>query len=182
LLEEGEDEELLEEGEEPLELESGDDLAQKALAEANSAALPAMSSRGNNNALGESLTSLQNVIERNVDLLDELKDQLKQYRESLKNLFENDTELSTAEEQVSTMTQKVKERKTKIQGSAEAMQLKAHISEVNDQKKEIEEALNNHFLNLYQITGAKTFDTSSGEQREFNIRASVKGKKNPKAA
>jgi hypothetical protein len=169
---------MLEEGTEPEALESGDDLAQKALQAAQQASLPTPQAPGKNNAaLGEALTSLQNIIERNVSELDRLKEALQIERESLKNVFENDTELSTVQDQVELATQKVKEQKTRIQGSMQVLELKNKIAEINEQKKEIEEALNNHLLNLYQITGTKTFDTSTGEQREFSIRASIKGKK-----
>jgi DNA repair exonuclease SbcCD ATPase subunit len=128
--------------------------------------------------VAETLHSLQNIIERNVSELDRLKEQMKSFRDSLKNIMINDETLSDAEDQAAAMTQKVKERKSQLQASPEVNQLKANISEINERKKEIEEALNTHLLNLYQFTGAKTFDTSTGETREFEIRASVKsGKK-----
>ena len=61
--------------------------------------------------------------------------------------------------------------------------LQNKVTEFNAEKKELQEALNNHLLNLFQITGTKTFDMSSGEQREFSIRASLlSGKKSEKAA
>jgi hypothetical protein len=174
------EDDLLEAGDDTLELESGDDLAAQALAEANEIQLPSPSGIGSPQALGDALTALQNVIERNVNELDRIKEELQVERESLKNVFENDVELAEAEEQATVVTQKLKERKTKIQTSPQAMQLKSKIGELTEQKKEIEEALNNHLLNLYQVTGAKMFDTSDGSQREFDIRASIKGAKKSK--
>ncbi len=173
------DEQLLEEGEETPQLESGDDLAQKALAAANQNALPSVSKAAvDPSALGETLTSLQNVIERNAIELDRIKEELKLNRDSLKSIFENDTTLAEVEEKAAQVTQKVKERKAEIQSTLEVNQLKSEIGDLTSQKKEIEEALNNHLLNLYHITGSKTFDTSDGQQREFDIRASMKsGKK-----
>lgn len=154
-------------------LEAGDDTL--ALPESDTPVLPAGMSQ---EKIGETLHALQNVIERNVSELDRLKEQMKSYRDSLKNIMINDETLSEAEEQAKAMTQKVKERKSQLNANPEVNQLKANISEINERKKEIEEALNNHLLNLYQFTGAKTFDTSTGETREFSIRASVKsGKK-----
>jgi hypothetical protein len=179
LLDTGADVAALPEGEELPELESGDDLANQALAEANNSQIP-LPSKAGNQALGDALTALQNVIERNVNELDRIKEELQVERESLKNVFENDVELAEAEEQASVITQKLKERKTRIQTSPQAMQLKSKIGELTEQKKEIEEALNNHLLNLYQVTGAKMFDTSDGTQREFDIRASIKGMKKQK--
>jgi hypothetical protein len=173
------DDHLLEEGDETPQLESGDDLAQKALSQANQSALPSAnsSSTQDSSQIAETLTALQNVIERNANELDRIKEELQIQRESLKNVFENDTELNEVEEQAQLVTQKLKERKAKVQASPQVLQYKTKIGELSEQKKEIEEALNNHLLNLYQVTGAKTFDTSSGEQREFNIRATIKGSK-----
>lgn len=171
------DDALLEAGDDMPALESGDDVAAQALAEASQRTLPSPTSGAANDpaALAQTLTSLQNVIERNANELDRIKEMMKQYREELKNVFENDAELADAEEKVTQLTQQVKEKKTKIQNSPQVIQIKASITELNEQKKEIEEALNNHLLNLYQVTGTKTFDTSDGQQREFNIKATLKG-------
>ena len=161
-------------------LESGDDLAAKALAAASAAELPATTSsptKPKGAELAETLTSLQHVIERNAMELDRLKNELKEARESMKNVAENDTELAEAEEKANVFMQQMKERKAKLQTSPQVVQLKTKIGELNEQKKEVEEALNNHLLNLFQITGTKTFDTSSGEQREFSVRASLKSGK-----
>lgn len=147
--------------------QSGDDLANAALNDVNKS----------NADVGETLTSLQNIIERNANELDRIREQLKTERESLKGVFENDSELAHAEEEVTAVIQQVKERKSKLQNSPQANQIKTKITELNDQKKEIEEALNNHLLNLYQMTGTNTFDTSDGQQREFRVRASLMGGK-----
>jgi chromosome segregation ATPase len=164
---------------------TGDDLAAKALADTSQESLPAgddipvlPASPAAKQKVGETLTALQNVIERNVSELDRLKEQLTSYKDSLRNIMDNDETLSAAEEKATQVSQKVKERKAELHSTLEANQLKANITEVSARKKEIEEALNNHLLNLYQLTGAKTFDTSAGETREFDIRASIRsGKK-----
>jgi small-conductance mechanosensitive channel len=189
-----EDDELTENEEEVLETDSdsededdsetGDDLATKALAQAQKTSMAGSTSASSSTpaaqkALGETLTALQNVIERNADQLDEIKGKIKQFREELKNVLENDEILSDVEQQASQMTQKVKERKSQLQGSAQVTQIKSNLMEVIEQKKEVEEALNNHLLNLYQVTGTKTFDTSSGQTREFSIKASIKGSRKP---
>jgi len=159
--------------------QTGDDLAQQALADAtqNQHVTPAALNAADPDDLAQTLTSLQNIIERNANELDRIKEQLKAQREGLQSVFENDEELSDVQDQATAITQKVKERKSKLQASQQVNQLKAKVAELLEQKKEIEEALNNHLLNLYQITGTKTFDTSTGEQREFEVRASIKGKK-----
>ena len=159
------------------QITTSDDLAQAALRQANaSSGVPV---GGSADETAEALTGLQNIIERNANELDRIKEQLKIERNSLKNVFENDTELAQVEEQATQVVQQVKERKSKLQTSPQVTQLKSKIGELNDQKKEIEEALNNHLLNLYHITGTNTFDTSDGAQREFRVRASLMGSKKP---
>jgi len=126
--------------------------------------------------LAQTLQSLQNIIERNANELARVKDELKGKRESFKSLFENDAPLQEIKAEVEVMTQQVKERKSKINNDPQATSLKLGISELNQEKKEIEETLSNHLINYYSITNSKSFDTSAGDQWEFDIRAKVKGK------
>jgi len=130
------------------------------------------------NQVAQTLTSLQNVIERNANELTRVADELKLKRESLKNVFENDTTLAVAEEQVQLLSNEVKAQRTKLQADPQVTSLKVQIGELNEQKKEIEETLSNHLVNYYQMTNSTSFDTSDGDQWEFNIRAKVKARKN----
>lgn len=127
--------------------------------------------------LAESLNSLQNLIERNANELDRLGSAQKELRESLKNIFENDAPLAEAEQKATEITQQLKERKQYLDGSPEVRQLKMKLSELKEEMNEIVETLNNHLINLFQLTGSNSFDTSDGDQREFSIRAKVKPKK-----
>lgn len=129
------------------------------------------------NRVAESLSSLQNLIERNADQLDKLREQQKQLRESLKNLFENDAQLAEAEQKATLVTQELKERKQALDNSPEVKQLKLKLSDLKEELKELEETLNNHLISLFQMTGSSSFDTSDGDQREFSVRAKVKPKK-----
>lgn len=154
-----------------LQLDNGDDLALDALSQASENDEVEQSDK-----VAETVMSLQNVIERNADQLDKLKNDLKILREQLKDVFENDVELTDAEEQYKTLSNNVKARKTKLQADPTVTRLKVQIGELNESKKEIEEALSGHLVNYYQLTNSTSFDTSDGDQREFSIRASVKGK------
>ncbi len=159
-------------------LESGEDLARKALEAADELSLPADvgvdAEVAASDQLAETLTHLQNVIERNVSELKRLKEEIKLKRESLKSVFENDTELAEAEVQAEAVTQQVKERRARLQSDPQSASLKAQIAETNQEKKEVEEALNNHLLNYYSLTNSMSIDTSDGDQLEFKVRASIK--------
>lgn len=126
--------------------------------------------------LGATYQALQNVIERNALELSRVKNEIKLKRESLKNLFDNDSELSEVTERVNKLTDEVKLRKSRVANRPEALQLKVQVGELNEQKKEIEEALSHHLINYHQLTGSKSFDTSSGDQCEFEIKAKVNAK------
>lgn len=125
----------------------------------------------------DSMSAVQAIIVRQSSRLDELKDQMKKLNESMRSIFDNDQALAQAEEQAKESSKVQKERKQQLNQSAEAMQLKYKIGEIRDQVKDLEESLNNHLLNYYQITGSKFFDTEMGEQREFAVRAKLLGKK-----
>jgi len=127
--------------------------------------------------LASTLGSLQNVIERNAQQLEKIQEELKHKRESMKNVFENDTLLAEAQEQQALYSNQLKERKAKLQADPQVTSLKIQIGELNEQKKEVEEALSNHLVNYYQLTNSKSFDTSDGDQWDFVVRAKVKPRK-----
>lgn len=166
-------------------VKTGDDLAQEALAEATQSTTPTVGQVGTtaddevaaSDQLAQTLTSLQNVIERNATELERILNDLKEKREMFKNIFDNDTELAEATQQAQIITEQVKQRKSKLQTDPQATTLKVQIGELTEQKKEIEEALSNHLVNYHQITGSKSFDTSDGDQWDFEIRAKVKTRK-----
>lgn len=168
-------------------LESGEDLAQKALSAAQTQHLAAQISSdvgddevAASDQIAESLTYLQQIIERNAQELGRIQEELKQKRESLKSVFENDPQLAETEEQAQAVSMQVKERKSQLQNSPQATQLKNGIGELNEQKKEIEETLSNHLVNYYSLTNSTSFDTSDGDQWEFQIKAKVNPRKSGK--
>lgn len=127
--------------------------------------------------LASTLSSLQNVIEKNAQQLEKIQEELKHKRESMKNIFENDTLLAEAQEQQALYSNQLKERKAKLQADPQVTSLKIQVGELNEQKKEVEEALSNHLVNYYQLTNSKSFDTSDGDQWDFVVRAKVKPRK-----
>ena len=127
--------------------------------------------------IAETLASLQAVIERNATQLQRVDTELKEKRQMLKNIFDNDATLHAAEEEAAAVTQKHKERKAQIQNDPQSVSLKLQIAEINQNKKEIQEALSSHLINYHQLTGSTSFDTSDGDQWDFNIWAKVKIKK-----
>lgn len=154
------------------------DLAQDALADAEN---DQPSVTGNeledSDKLADTLSALQGVIERNALQLEKLKEDMKQKRESLKSVYENDTQLAEAEEQAKTVSQQVKERRGSLKSSPQVTSLATQIAELREQMKEIEETLNNHLLNYFSLTNSTSFDTSEGDQWDFNVRAKLKAKK-----
>lgn len=163
-------------------LQSGDDLALDALSEAsqNTPALPADSEEDElaaSNQLAETLSSLQGVIERNAEHLETISNEMKMKHEELKNVFDNDSQLEEAQTQARESSNKVKERRSALQSDPQVTSLKVQIGELSQQKKEIEETLSNHLVNYYSLTNSKSFDTSDGDQWEFDVKAKVKTRK-----
>ena len=128
--------------------------------------------------IAETLANLQAIIERSANQLVDVETKLKEKRQMLKNIFDNDEKLAEAENKVATISKELKERKTEISNNSQAVSLKLQIGEVNQEKKEIEEALSNHLVNYHQLTGSTSFDTADGDQWDFSIRAKVHPRKN----
>lgn len=127
--------------------------------------------------LTQSLNHLQNVIERNATELERLEAELKEKKESLQSVFENDTTLAEALVVADQSTQALKERRAQLQATAQVASLQVQIKEIQNQKKDIEGSLSNHLINYFQITQSKSFDTSDGDQWDFEIKAKVKTRK-----
>jgi hypothetical protein len=160
-------------------LESGEDVALAALSQASGTTTtkPSKDESEESDNLAVTLSHLQSLLERYAMELERISGELKEKRESLKSVFENDSELNAAEEQVQTFAQQAKSRKSQLQNSPVAVGVKNQIVELNEQKKEIEETISNHLLSFYAMTNSKSFDTSDGDQWEFDIRAKVKSRR-----
>lgn len=171
------DTKALDAGDEPQALQSGSDVAAKMLAQQNQALISQTTGTdevADSDDLAQTLTSLQNIIERNAEEVQDLKKQLKEKRELLRNVFENDAQLAEAKAQVDSFSTQLKERKSKLQTDPQVTSLKAQIGELREQQKEIEEGLSNHLVNYYQLTNSTSFDTSDGDQWDFVVKARVK--------
>lgn len=127
--------------------------------------------------LAETLHSLQNLLERYATELETLTHQIKEKRDSLRSVFDNDSELCNELEEVKKVQNRFKTRKSVLAASPVVQQLKVTITELNDRKKEIEDTISTHLLSYYNLTNSKSFDTSDGDQWEFNIRGKVKSRK-----
>lgn len=163
-------------------LQSADDLALDALASQGQPTTQSSSSQSQSDTteelssdeLAETLQHLQNVIERNAMQLNKIAAEIKERRESMMAVFQNDQQLAEAEDQAQTVSQQVKERRSQIQNNPQVISLKNTIGELTQEKKELEETISNHLINYYSLTQSKSFDTSDGDQWEFDIRAKVK--------
>lgn len=129
------------------------------------------------NELAETLTSLQNLIEKHARELTRIEGELKEKRQSLKNVFDNDLQLTEATDEANKYAQVVKERRVQLQNDPQSTSLKIDVAELNQQKKELEETLSNHLINYHTLTNSMSFDTSDGDQWDFSIKAKIKAKK-----
>lgn len=121
----------------------------------------------------DTLTSLQALLERQSERVDELRRQIRMINEGMKSILENDEKLSEVAQKADQITKEVKERKKSLTESPEYRQQKAKAIEFKDELKELEETLNSHLISYFQQTGVKTFDTTGGDQREFKVYAKV---------
>ena len=119
----------------------------------------------------DELPALQALIERQASRADQLRAQIKTIQDSLKSILENDPELVMAEETAKAQNDKTKSRKKTLTQSPEYRSHQAKASEIKDELKEIEEALNSFLISYFQKTGVKAVDTSDGSQREFRLSA-----------
>jgi chromosome segregation ATPase len=158
------------------QISASDELALDALSQASQGS-GAKDEVEQSNELAETLTSLQNLIEKHARELTRIDGELKEKRQSLKSVFDNDIQLIEAREEVEKHNQAMKERKVQLQNDPQSTSLKIDVAELNQQKKELEETLSNHLVNYHALTNSMSFDTSDGDQWDFSIKAKIKAKK-----
>lgn len=161
------------------QISASDELALDALSQASKSSESADSDDEikQSNELAETLSSLNNLIEKHARELTRIEGELKEKRQSLKSVFDNDVQLAEAIEEVEKHNQAMKERKVQLQNDPQSTSLKIDVAELNQQKKELEETLSNHLVNYHALTNSTSFDTSDGDQWDFSIKAKIKAKK-----
>jgi predicted HTH domain antitoxin len=166
-------------------LKSGDDLALEALSKTSPPSVSTINDDDDDssdeldksNQLAETLTSLQNIVERTANEVMKIQEELKEKRGRLKSVFDNDTQLAEAQVKADEFSKELKERKGHMHSDPQVTSLKVQIGELSQQKKELEESLSNHLVNLYSLTNSTSFDTSDGDQWEFKVHAKIKPRK-----
>lgn len=164
-------------------LESGEDTAAAAIEASQTGSLPAgdeMPALDDGNFadsedMQQTINKLERIIERNANQLDELNQELKEHRNMLKNFFENDTELQEAQEEVDQAKIALKKRKTELKSHPQVVELKEKMKAMKDERRDIKDTVSNHLINYHQLTNSTTIDMSDGTEREFRIKAAVKG-------
>lgn len=174
------DNKALPQGENLPQLQDADDLAIEALSQSSKkqiATSDIKNEEDNSDEFAQTLHSLENVIESKANKLMDLKQKMSEKNEMIKNVYENDVEYQEAEAIKQEATQAHKQRKNSLEESAQMKSLRDDIRSLKEDLKDIEESLSNHLINYHQLTNSTSFDTSDGDQWEFDIKAKVKNRK-----
>lgn len=122
----------------------------------------------------ESLTATQGLVQRLSSQLDELKLKQKELADMLKGIFDNDEEFNTAQATAKEATQSIKNRLSALNATEEVKQLRAKLVDLREDMKMVQDSLNTHLVNYFQITGTTSFPTVDGHEREFSLLAKLK--------
>lgn len=125
----------------------------------------------------QTLHALEKVIESKANKLMQMKQQAREKRGMISNVFDNDDQLQEAQEQKQEVQTQLKQRQSDLNETVQVRQLRDDLREIKSEQKDLEESLSNHLINYHQLTNSTSFDTSDGDQWEFDIKAKVKSKK-----
>jgi phage-related tail protein len=125
----------------------------------------------------ESLSAVQGLVQRLSDQLDTLVQKQKEVSNMLKSVFENDDDLTKAQNEAKVVTKNLKDRQTYLNETQEVKDLKIKLADIRDDIKMVQESLDTHLLNYYQMTSAMSFPTADGSEREYALKAKLKPKK-----
>jgi hypothetical protein len=122
----------------------------------------------------ESLTATEGLVQRLSSQLDELKVKQKELADMLKGIFDNDEEFTKAQT-IATESQKaLKDRQASLNGSQQVQELRTKITDLREDMKMVQDSLNTHLVNYFQMTGTTSFPTGDGNEREFSLLAKLK--------
>lgn len=121
----------------------------------------------------QTFVTVKNLIYQLSIQIDEVKNKRKELQQRLKNIQDNDSQLAEFEEQAKQANLAFKKRKTELEESAEGVEIKSKIKEFSEEIRDLDESLTNSLVSYFQITGTKSFDTPSGEEREFKLNAKL---------
>lgn len=122
----------------------------------------------------ESLNATQSLIQRLSTQLDELKAKQKELSEMLKGIFDNDPDLTKALDVSKEATKSLKDRQSILNNTPEVKELRSKLVDNREDTKMVEDSLNLHLVNYFQVTGAQSFPTPDGNEREFTLKAHLK--------
>jgi hypothetical protein len=126
----------------------------------------------------ESLTATEGLIQRLSSQLDELKIKQKELADMLKGVFDNDETFTTAQTAATESQKAVKDRLADLNGGEEVQTLRGKLTDIREDLKMVQDSLNIHLVNYFQMTGATSFPTSDGNERDFTLQAKLKPVKN----
>lgn len=122
----------------------------------------------------DSLDATQSLIHRLSGQLDELKTKQKELTDMVKGIFDNDDKLSTAKNTADEATKEARTRKQEINETTEIKELHIKVADVKEDLKMVQESLNTHLVNYFQMTGSTAVDLPDGTEREFKLTARLK--------
>ncbi len=170
----------LPQGKNPPQLQDAQDLAIDALSE--SSKNPKVVEKDTSEAkesddFAQTLHSLESVIESKATKVMDLKEKMSEKSQMVKNIYENDVAFAETEAVKQEAVQAHKQRQLAIEETAQVRSLRDDLRQFKEEIKDLEESLSNHLINYHQLTNSTSFDTSDGDQWEFNIKAKVKNRK-----
>ena len=125
-----------------------------------------------------SFESTRNLIAKQLQLLEKIKQEIKQHRESMQAILDNDPQYGELENQTKEYQNKLKQRKLQLLESQNARKIKLKIAELSDERRDIEESLTAHLLDLYQATGVMEFEDQEGHLWTYQLKARISRSKN----
>lgn len=121
----------------------------------------------------DELASLEALISRKLEAIEELKGRAKVYQDQLKSVVDNDVQMNEVEEKAQEAVKAIKERQAQLRDLPQIKTLKIQMKETSDEIKDIQETLNEHLVSLYKLTGTQEFQTLAGETRSFKLMARI---------
>lgn len=115
----------------------------------------------------EDIVRLDQLIKGYLTDIDNAKDKLKTHKEMLAGAFENDKTYQELDQEVRELNKKKADIKQKIMSQAANMQVKEEMIDLQEQMKEVQQAVSDYLKKYQELTGATEFETADGQVRQI---------------
>ncbi len=109
------------------------------------------------------------MVQKRLGMLEDLEEELRRLRRDAKEVLENEPGYEKVKEETDLVRERIKEKKAQIAESSVYNELRAKIKEVQEEIKDLKDALSQELIELYKEEGLTMLESPSGRVKKLKF-------------